>query len=68
MRPYLSKWARIDFNVDLAFETTYALELLTILVKDRYKAIQPVIYRTHLIDDEGWIQVWVSSNMEKEIS
>jgi len=68
IRPHLSRWARVDFNVNLKFETTYAVELLMALLKDYYKAVQPVIYNTRLIDDKGWLQVWVSGNMEKEIS
>lgn len=63
---YLSYWARVDFNIDIDVSTPVAVKLLYALILDYYKAIQPVIYNTHLIDDQGWIQIWVSGHIEKE--
>lgn len=64
---FLTKWVRDDFNIDLDFTTTNDIRILKELVIDKYKQLYPHMYYNSLVDNHGWLRVWLSEKMGKEI-
>ena len=50
----VSRWAREDFNFDLPMTTAKDIKILRELRKSN-------------TDHQGWIRVWVSTHMEKDL-
>lgn len=63
----IAKWAKEDFNIDLPMTTTKDIQILRILVLDKYKSVYPHINRSGTTDRQGWLRVWVSTHMEKDL-
>lgn len=64
---YLSKWCYEDFNLELTFTKSNDIRILKELVVDRYQAIYPHIHYNRAVNKHGWMRVWVSERMGKEI-
>ena len=61
-------WSKNDFGVPLSTLSNMAdLEVVKELIKKTYKALYPDLYRDSETDRQGWIRVWITNNMKKEI-
>lgn len=64
----IAHWAREDFNFDLPMTTAKDIAILRALVLDKYKSAYPHLVRSpQHTDRQGWIRVWVSTHMEKDL-
>lgn len=64
---YMSRWARIDFNIDLSMTTMRDLQILKALIRDKYQTVYPYISRNSKTDHQGWTRVWMTQHIEKEL-
>lgn len=64
---FLTKWTRNDFNIELDFTKNNDIRILKELVIDKYKQLYPHMYYNSLVDNHGWLRVWLSEKMGKEI-
>lgn len=64
---FLSKWAKEDFSQDLTMTLKRDLKILKSLVMDKYSRLCPTIYNNNMIDIHGWMRVWMTEKMEKEL-
>lgn len=67
MADWVSQWAKEDFNLDLPMTTAKDIAILKELVLDKYQSVYPHLIRKTTTDRQGWIRVWVSTHMEKEL-
>lgn len=67
MADWVSRWAREDFNVEIAVTTSKDISLLKVLIMDKYSTVYPHLIRQSHTDRQGWIRVWVSTHMEREM-
>lgn len=67
MADFVSKWAKEDFNIDIAMTTAKDIGILRELVLDKYKNAYPHLIRQTDTDRQGWIRVWVSNHMERDL-
>lgn len=63
----LSKWAKEDFDVDLAVTEAEGLETLKSLVKEHYKQAYPDVYLEQTTDRQGWLRVWIVKKMKEDL-
>ena len=63
----VSRWAREDFNFELPMTTAKDIQVLRELVLDKYSSAYPHLMRKSNTDHQGWIRVWVSTHMEKDL-
>ena len=63
----LSRWAKEDFDVDLAVIETEELETLKSLVREHYKQAYPDVYLEQTTDRQGWLRVWVIKKMKEDL-
>lgn len=64
---FISKWVQEDFNLTFDFTKKNDMRILKELVSDKYRILYPYIYYSDLIDGNGWVRVWISEKMGKEI-
>lgn len=64
---FLAKWVKEDWNLILGFTKASDIAILRELVIDKYKKIYPFMYFSGITDYHGWVRVWVSEKMGKEI-
>ena len=67
MADALSKWAKTDFNVDIPVTTEKDIRIIKELIYDKYRNIYPNIARISNTDHQGWVRVWVSYHMERDL-
>lgn len=67
MADYVTRWAKEDFNIDLPMTTAKDITILRELVIDKYRSVYPHLTRKSQTDRQGWLRVWVSTHMEKEL-
>lgn len=67
MADFVSKWAKEDFNIDLSMTTYKDILLLRELVLDKYSTAYPHLLRKSETDRQGWMRVWVSTHMERDL-
>ncbi len=67
MADFVAKWAEDDFNIQLSMSTAKDIVILRQLVMDKYQSAYPHLTRRSRTDHQGWMRVWVSSHMEKEL-
>ena len=67
MADAVANWAKEDFNIDLSMSTTKDIVILRQLVLDKYSTVYPHLLRRSNTDHQGWLRVWVSTHMEKEL-
>lgn len=67
MADFVMKWAAEDFNIDLPMTTAKDIAILKALVLDKYSSAYPHLLRKSATDHQGWIRVWISTHMEKEL-
>lgn len=67
MADYMARWAKEDFNVDLPMTTRRDILILRELVLDKYKSAYPHLIRQTNTDHQGWMRVWVSNHMERDL-
>lgn len=67
MADYMARWAKEDFNVDLSMTTRRDILILRELVLDKYKNAYPHLIRQTNTDHQGWMRVWVSNHMERDL-
>lgn len=67
MADYVSKWAMEDFNIDLPMTTFKDIVILRQLILDKYSSAYPHLIRKSNTDHQGWVRVWVSTHMEKDL-
>ena len=63
----VSRWAREDFNIELPMTTAKDIAILRALVVDKYSSAYPHLVRKSKTDHQGWIRVWVTTHMEKDL-
>lgn len=64
---FLTKWTREDFNLQLDFTKNNDIRILKALIIDRFKELYPHMYYNAVVDNNGWMRVWLSEKMGKEI-
>ena len=64
---FLSRWVKEDFNLDMDFTQKNHIRILKELVIDKYKQLYPHMYYNSVTDNHGWVRVWVSEKMGKEL-
>lgn len=67
MADYVSRWAKEDFNIDLPMTTYKDIALLRELVLDKYNSAYPHLVRRYETDRQGWMRVWVTNHMERDL-
>lgn len=67
MADFMSKWAKEDFNIDLPMTTAKDITILKELVLDKYSSAYPHLLRKSNTDHQGWVRVWVSTHMERDL-
>lgn len=67
MADYVSQWAMEDFNIELPMTTSKDIVILRQLILDKYSSAYPHLLRRSNTDHQGWVRVWVSSHMEKDL-
>ncbi len=67
MADYVSKWSKEDFNIDLPMTTCKDIAILRELVLDKYSSAYPHLIRKSETDRQGWMRVWASSHMERDL-
>lgn len=67
MADFVSAWAKEDFNIDLPMTTAKDILILRQLVLDKYNSAYPHLIRKNTTDRQGWIRVWVSTHMERDL-
>ena len=63
----VSRWARDDSNLELPMTTAKDISILRELVLDKYSSAYPHLVRKSRTDHQGWIRVWVTTHMEKDL-
>jgi phenylacetate-coenzyme A ligase PaaK-like adenylate-forming protein len=63
---YIRKWAKEDFGVE-SIETWEQLEELKMRIKNSYRKRYPEIFLDNEVDRQGWIRVWTTKHIEREI-
>ena len=63
----VSRSAREDFNLELPMTTAKDISILRELVLDKYNSAYPHLMRKSRTDHQGWIRVWVTTHMEKDL-
>lgn len=67
MADFVSKWAKEDFNIELPMSTSKDIAILKELILDKYSSAYPHLIRKSSTDHQGWVRVWVSTHMEREL-
>lgn len=67
MADFVSKWAKEDFNIDLPMFTMKDISILRELVMDKYKNAYPHIARPYNTDRQGWMRIWATNHMVKDL-
>lgn len=67
MADCVARWAREDFNIDLSMSTYKDIVILRELVLDKYSNAYPHLVRKTETDRQGWVRVWVSNHMERDL-
>lgn len=67
MADYVAKWAKEDFNLDIPMTTAKDIAILKELIMDKYSSAYPHLLRKSHTDHQGWVRVWVSSHMERDL-
>lgn len=68
MADSIQRWASEDFNITLPMTTEKDITILKTLVMDKYSTVYPHITRKSKTDHQGWMRVWVSHHMERELN
>lgn len=68
LNDYLSRWAKEDFNVDIAMASKNEIRVLKELVKDFYKRAHPELYIDSSTDRQGWFRVWLTRKIKEELN
>lgn len=64
----LSRWAKEDFNTELAMCSKNDIRVLKVLVKDFYKRAHPELYIESPTDRQGWLRVWLTKKIKEELN
>ena len=64
----ISRWCKEDFDVDNPALSMEEIQELKDLIKSHYKEKYPEVYRDSDTDRQGWVRVWVTEHMKKEIA
>lgn len=67
MADFVAQWAKEDFNIDLPMTTYKDILILRELVIDKYSSTYPHLLRKSDTDRQGWVRVWVSTHMERDL-
>ena len=67
LNDYLSRWAKEDFNIDLAMSSKNDITVLKELVKDFYRRAHPELYIESNTDRQGWLRVWLTKKIKEEL-
>lgn len=68
MNTTLSRWAKEDFDIDLAMDNLEDMATLKSHVKELYREKYPEIYRDSNTDRQGWLRLWVNNKMKEDMS
>ena len=67
MNEVVARWAKEDFNADIAMSSTRDVKVLKHLVKDFYKRAHPELFIDSPTDRQGWLRVWFSKKIKEEL-
>jgi len=65
---YIIKWCEEDFAMNLPMSKKRDIIILRELIKDRISRAHPHLYLASKTDRQGWVRVWLSTHMEKELT
>ena len=68
MADFVARWAKEDFNIDLPMATYKDIAILRELVLDKYSSAYPHLVRKSETDRQGWMRVWVTNHMERDLN
>lgn len=60
-------WCKRDFQKDIKLNTRKSIEELREIIKNHYKTKYPELYHDSNTDRQGWVRVWITENMKKEL-
>jgi hypothetical protein len=63
---WIEKWAKQDFNI-ARIRTPQDMGKLKFHIRQNYKKIYPELYVESTSDKQGWVRVWYTQHMVKEI-
>ena len=63
----LARWAKEDFNQDIAVSTQEDLDTLKSLIKNYCKETYPDVYLEQSTDRQGWLRVWIGKKMREDL-
>ena len=64
---FFSKWLKEEFCIDLGMTKRRDIEVLKEIIRDKYRRAHPHLFIEGTTDRQGWLRIWVSEHMEKEI-
>lgn len=64
---YVSLWVKQDFNLSLNMSTKRDVAIMKATICEKYRVLYPTIYNNTTIDTQGWVRVWLTQKMEKEL-
>ena len=67
---YINLWAKQDFDCNVTETSDLTMdgfETLKTAIKEKYKNIYPELYMESNIDTMGWMRLWYTEHMKKEI-
>lgn len=64
---WIGRWAIEDFEM-INITTVEELDELKSLIRKQYQDMYPELYLDSIIDRQGWLRVWFTKHMEKELA
>ena len=64
---YIQAWTKLDFNEALYIGSIKDLEKLRLLGAEYAKKTYPDLFKESRTDRQGWVRVWITSHMRKEL-
>ena len=63
----IQSWAKEDFGEALYIGSIKDLEKLRLLISKYSKEVYPDLFKESRTDRQGWVRVWITSHMRKEL-
>lgn len=63
---WIAQWAYNEFNL-MEIDTPEGMSALKEAIKNKYRERYPELYVESNTDKQGWLRVWYTENMEREL-
>lgn len=63
----IERWVLEEFNVIVQFQTDWEVDKVRELIFDRYTKVYPYVAINRVIDHKGWVGIWVTEQMGREL-